>query len=371
MKKILFVVGSLQIGGAETVMVDIINNIYNEYDITVLLIEKRGELLEKLTSNIKLKYLTKGDNYCNNAVERIYNKIKRSLIYRVFGKNKWYIKKIYNKFLKEKYDTEIGFLVGLPTEIVRRSPNKDSQKLTWIHASVEKEDERTYNKYLFIYKYFDKVIGVSEACIKTFENTFPESKGKIELIHNFIDVSKINKLSKDKMDINYNKKKINILSVGRIVDEKGYDRIINIAKKYEKQIDFYIVGTGELKEKFQKEIDESKIKNVYFLGLKKNPYPYIKNADAFLLSSRSEAYPTVVLEAMILKKFIIATNVSGVEEILGKYEDKIIIPNKNDSIENGIDLWLKKKEKNTNSVDNYFNKINEENLEKVKELLNR
>lgn len=371
MKKILFVIGSLQIGGAETVMVDTINNIYKEYDITVLLIEKRGELLEKLTHNVKLKFLTKGDEYCNNFLDRIYNKIKRSLIYRKLGKNKRYIKRIYNKILKEKYDTEIGFLVGLPTEIVRRSPNTNSQKLTWIHASVEKNDENTYNKYQGVYKYFDKVIGVSEDCIKIFENTFPESIGKIELIHNYIDVSKINKLSKEKMDINYSNKKLNVISVGRVVEEKGYDRIINIAKEYEKEIDFYIVGTGPLKENFQKNLEELKITNIHFLDLKKNPYPYIKNADAFLLSSRSEAYPTVILEAMILKKFIVATKVSGVEEILGKYENKIIIPNQDDSIKNGIDIWLNKKNEKNKNKEDYFEKINNENLKKIKRLLDK
>ena len=66
MKKILFVIGSLQIGGAETVLVDVLNNIYKEFEITLLLIEKRGELIKELNSNIKLNWLTKGDEYCKN-----------------------------------------------------------------------------------------------------------------------------------------------------------------------------------------------------------------------------------------------------------------------------------------------------------------
>lgn len=371
MKKILFVIGSLQIGGAETVMVDILNNIYNEFDITVLLIEKRGELLDRLTDNVKVRYLTKGDMYCNNAIDKFYNKIKRSLIYRFFGKNKYYIKRIYKNILKEKYDTEIGFLVGLPTEIVRRSPNKESKKVTWIHADVTKDDREAYKKYYDVYKYFDKIIGVSEASIKTFKETFPGSTEKIELIYNFIDTKKIINKSEEKVKDVFSSDTINFLSIGRLVSEKGFDRIINISKKYEGKITFYIIGSGPLEEELKKEIEEKNIENIFLIGLRTNPYPYIKMSDVFLLSSRSEAYPTVVLEAMILQKDIIATTVAGTKEILENYDNKILVSNNDDSIEVGIDKWLKKKdkEKESHKVNNTFEKNNKENLEKIKRLL--
>lgn len=369
MKKILFAIGSLQIGGAETVMVDIINNINKEFDITVLLIEKRGELLDRLSKNVKLKYLTKGDKFCNNIVDKFFNKVKRSLIYRFLGKSEKYVKRIYKKILKEEYDVEIGFLVGLPTEIVRRSPNKNSKKITWIHADVKKEDEKAYKKYNNVYKYFNKIIGVSEACIKTFEKTFPESKGKIELLYNYIDTKKIINKAKEKISKVYKKDKINFVSVGRLADEKGYDRIVDIAKKYEEKINFHIIGAGPLEGELKQKLESNNIKNVMLLGLQKNPYPYIKNSDVFLLSSRSEAYPTVVIEAMILQKSIIATNVSGVEEILKNYNDKIIIPNSNNSIEEGIELWLKQKSNNKDKYDNTFEQTNKENLEKLKKIL--
>lgn len=369
MKKILFVIGSLQLGGAETVMVDIINNIYTDYDITVLLITKDGSLLNVLTDKVKIKYLTKSNDYCNNLFEKVYNKIKRSLIYRYLGKNSFYVKKIYKKKLKENYDIEIPFLVGLPSEIVRRSPNSNSKKITWIHADVAGINDISYNKYLNVYKYFDKIIGVSEASIKTFEETFKESKGKIELINNFIDTNKIIEKAQLIIDVNYCKDKLNVLSIGRLVEEKGFDRIIKLAKKYEKEIKFNIIGDGPLKETLKNKIIENKISNVELLGLKTNPYPYIKQADAFLLSSRSEAYPTVVLEAMLLEKCIIATKVSGVEEILENYDNKFLVANDDNAIEKGIDEWLKNKNKKTNSKNEAFERKNKENLEKIKKIL--
>ncbi len=370
MRKVLFVIGSLQIGGAETVLVDIINNIYKEFDITLLLVEKRGELLEKIPKDIKLKYLTKGDKYCLNIFDKFYNKIKRSIIYRFLGKNKCYVKRIYQKILRDTYDSEVGFLVGLPTEIVRRSPNNLSKKITWIHADVEASDHATYKKYYNIYKYFDNIVGVSEASIKTFEKTFPESVGKIQLIHNYIDINKIVKKSEENIDFEYEKGRFNLVSVGRLTIEKGYDRIVNIAKKYSDKINFYIIGSGSLEEELKNQISKNNIKNVKLLGLQKNPYPYIKKADAFLLSSRSEAYPTVILEAMILQKYIIATKVSGVEEILSDYDSKILVSNTDNSLNEGIDTWLNKKNTKMKQKNNKFEKINNENLLKTKAILN-
>ena len=154
MKKVLFIIGSLQIGGAETVMVDIVNNIYRDFDVTVLLVEKRGELLKTINPNIKIKYLTKSQEFCNNLISKIYNKIKLSLIYRFFSKKAWYIKRIYNKVLKETYDAEIAFLAGIPGDIVFQSPNKKSKKIAWIHSCVDKYNKKSYQKnFEFIQMY--------------------------------------------------------------------------------------------------------------------------------------------------------------------------------------------------------------------------
>lgn len=368
MRKILFAIGSLQIGGAETVLVDVINNIYNEFDITVLLIEKRGELIDNLNRNVKIKYLTLSDNECSNFFMKKYNKIKRSLIYRYLCKNKKYIKRIYHKVLKEDYDVEVAFLAGAPSNIIKNSPNTKSKKIGWIHTTVTKDDTNTYKNYLSLTEGYDKIVAVSQASLDIFKNTFPNTSEKLLLIHNFVDTNKIISKSEEKAEIAFLESKKNIVSVGRVSEEKGYDRILKIAKAFENKVNFYIIGKGDLKEKFEQQIIDNEIKNIIFLGIKKNPYPYIKKADAFLLSSRQEAYPTVVIEAMILNSTIIATKVTGVEEILKDYTNKILIDNNDNSLENGIEKWLEsnsKKQKRNNK----FKNNNLENLNKIRELL--
>jgi len=369
MKKILFVIGSLQTGGAETVLVDTINNLYNDFEITVLLIEKRGELIKSLNKSIKLKYLTLSDAECSNLFEKISNKIKLSLIYRVLSNNKMYIKQIYKKKLNEKYDTEVAFLAGVPSKIVKNSPNKKSKKIGWVHTTVKKDGSQTYKNYSNLKDGYDKIVAVSQESLDIFKKTFPETSDKLVLIHNFIDIDKIVFRARENVDIDFCKRKKNIISVGRVAEEKGYDRILNIAKKFENKINFYIIGDGNLKNEYNRQLKNNNIKNVTFLGLKNNPYPYIKKADAFLLSSRQEAYPTVVLEAMILNKSIIATKAAGVEEILKDYTDKILVENADNSIEAGIEKWLKG-DNNKNKKLGAFEKENIENIKKIKEILN-
>lgn len=368
MKKILFVIGSLQIGGAETVMVDIVNNIYKEFDITVLLVEKKGELLKTINPSIKLKYLTKSKEFCNNFISVIYNKIKLSLIYRFLSKKQWYINRIYKKLLKEDFNTEIAFLAGVPGDIVSKSPNHNSKKIAWIHSCVDKNNYKSYQKHLTFTQGFDEIVSVSKGSYEVFKRTFPNIEGNLILIHNFVDVNKIYNKSKEKLANNYSKDKINFLSLGRLSFEKGFDRIINIAKKYEDKINFYIGGIGPKKEELEQLIQNKQIKNVSLLGLLKNPYPYLRAADVFLLSSRSEAYPTVVIEAMILNKFIIATDVAGVEEILEGYTNKIIVKNTDKDIDIGINKYLSIK-KNRKANENNFRIKNEKNLQKVKDLI--
>lgn len=366
MKKILFSIGSLQLGGAETVLVDILNKISKEFDIDLLLIDNTGPLLEKLNSNINVKSLVDSKNNNN-----LFTKIYKSLIYRGLYKYPLYCKYIYNKVLNKDYDVEVGFLSGVPCEIIKRSPNLNSKKYMWIHCEVKKDDIDTYNEYKRIYNSFDKLIGVSEMSINTFIDTFPDSKDKVELIYNYVDIDKIINKSKEKVNDAYLTNKINFISVGRVVNEKAYDRIIDLANNF-KDIQFNIIGNGNEKENLEKKILNNNVTNVKFLGQKSNPYPYVLNSDVFLLSSRSEAYPTVIIEAMILNKFIIATDVPGVKEILSNYDSKIIVENSKEGIEKGIKEYLKNKDKYKKNVsgNNAFIKQNSSNLKKVVELLN-
>ena len=163
--------------------------------------------------------------------------------------------------------------------------------------------------------------------IKKFGEQFKE---KVKTQYNPIDEEEICRLSRENIKEEY-RAQIKLISIGRLVNQKGYDRLISIAeqlnKKY-KNFEIWILGEGEQKEELQKYIEEHKLQNCFkLLGFKNNPYPYIKKSDAFICSSRSEGFSTVATEALILNKPIFTTDCSGMRELFGNFQCGQIVLN--------------------------------------------
>ena len=150
MKKILFGITGLTIGGAERVLVDLVNKLNSYYDITIFTIYPKGELEKELSSNVKLESLY---NKQYKELSKIGQKIFAPLKVLLF-KNR-----IYKKYIKGNYDVEIAFLEGPITRLFSVK-NKTAKKIVWIHNDISKVfgtglkarikktlDEKIYNKY--------------------------------------------------------------------------------------------------------------------------------------------------------------------------------------------------------------------------------
>ena len=186
------------------------------------------------------------------------------------------------------------------------------------HKIVDRKlESKSYNK-------IDKIICVSNDSKKSVENLYPELKAKIEVIYNPIPKEEILKNGLKESNI-YSIEKVNLITVGRLNKQKGYDILLKTHNELLKEgLDYnlYILGEGEERKKLEQYIKDNNIeKNTFLLGFKENPYPYIKEADIFISSSRYEGYPLVICEAICLEKPIIATKCTGPNEILegGKY----------------------------------------------------
>ena len=143
--------------------------------------------------------------------------------------------------------------------------------------------------------------------------------------------------AQEKADIN--KKKTTIASVGRIVDAKGYDRLINVAEKLNANgldYDLWIIGDGSEREKLQEIVHQKNLKNVQFLGSQANPYKYMKQADLYVCSSRYEGYNLTVAEALILGVPVLSTNCTGPCEILDDGNYGVIVENGEEGLYTGI-----------------------------------
>lgn len=317
--KIVFGITKLGLGGAERVLLDMVNNLCNDYDITIFTIYSGGELEKEVSSKVKIISLYKSFN----KIIPIYLWIFR--------------KQIYNKYIRGKYGLEIAFLEGPITRLF--SVKSKNKKVAWVHNDItqvfgnnlKSKIKRKVDKT--IYKKYDLIVFVSNhneiAFKKLYGNNF-----NTKVIYNYIDKNRIiemagNENAFQKFDY------LKLLTVARLTKQKAIDRLAKIHKRLLEEGLFhkvYVIGDGEERENIQKLIHKLNIeKSFILLGSKSNPYPYIKNCDIFALLSKYEGYGMVLEEAKIFKKPIIITKTAAVEAVKD-YPQAVIAENNEEDI---------------------------------------
>lgn len=312
MKKVAFIMPNLEGGGAEKVLVDILNHIsYKKYKITLILFERKGVYLDKIPSDVEI--------IC------IKDKLKIVPIKILLKVMKYFPKQFYKFYIKEKYDVEIAFMEGESTQLIANSDNTNSKKIAWVHADLL---EFHWTKHLFkleeeskCYDKLDNIIFVCNGAKESFEKVFINNITNKQVINNPIISEEIIKNANEEI-IDFNE--FTIISVGRLIPVKGYDNLIRVhadlVKKYPHKL--LILGEGDERINLENLISQLGVENsVQLKGFTKNPHKYINSSDIFVSSSKSEGYPLVICEAIILEKPIVATNTIGAKEILnnGKY----------------------------------------------------
>lgn len=363
MKKILFGITSLTIGGAERVLVDIANKLQDEYDITIFTIYANGDFEKDLNKNIRLKSLY-GRQY------KDLNKIEKILIPL---KILFFKKYIYEKYIKDDYDAEVSFLEGPITRLFS-TKNKNTKKIAWIHndiscvfgrgikAKIKKVlDKRLYNK-------FQELVFVSKDNLEKFKEQYKTSTNT-RVIYNYIDAKRVIEKSEEKIDFESDKNSTNFVTVARLVEQKAIDRFIDVHYKLIQEgikNSVYVIGDGPLKEQLQEKIQKLNLnKTFHLIGKKQNPYPYIKQADYFCLFSNFEGYGMVLDEAKILNKKILITNTAA-REAVENYKGAMIFENTEDGVLNGLRNVLKDNTK----IELQTREFNNDNiLEEIKRLL--
>ncbi|WP_071145199.1 glycosyltransferase [Bacteroides ihuae] len=312
-KKILFVQQNLKGGGAEKVLVDILNNFdYRTYDITLILIENSGIYANQVNSNVRVLSLI-GENGM-----RLYGALKKKHLFSIID---IFLSKKLKKILDtESFDTIVSFMEGIGARCHSYIFNRAKRNITWVHIDLELKnwalsDFRSLEEQKLIYEKMDEVIFVSDGAKDAFNRLFHTSRNKI--IYNLIDVKQIINKAEDG---GVEHSKFTFCNVGRLAEQKRQDRIIEVARIFkEKSVpaEFWLVGTGALEEQYKESVRQSKLEDyVKFKGFQTNPYKFLNAADVFLLTSDSEGYPLVVCEALCLGKPIVSTDVTGPHEIL-------------------------------------------------------
>lgn len=339
MKKVLFVVHSLGIGGVEKILIETLNSVNkNKFDIKLAVNSFKENILEnELDNNIKIEYIQ--NQKIIEKIENLGNKNSYKKIIRFFYKK--YLKYITQKkydLLSYDRDIIVDFSNG---ENIKKIKFKDKiKKICWIQGNIYNvfDIKNKRKKVLKRLRKFDKIICVSKEIKEDLTKEFIELNGKVENIYNSMDRKKILFKSNEITDLTSREKELlkknYLLMVSRLDGKvKDFETLISAYEKYKKNNEegttlLYILGEGSYREKLIELIERKKLKNnILLLGKKLNPYPWIKNSKILIQSSKTEGLPTTLIEGLILKKLMIATDCkTGPREILDNGNLGVLVP---------------------------------------------
>lgn len=348
-KSILIVNNNLEIGGIQKALVNLLREIHNQYDITLLLFHKHGELLKDVPISVKIIEANPLLSLLGVSFEQskkmgyFYFLVRTglSLFSKILG-NRMPIAFLINTSRKTgTYDMAISYMQNSAYRILYGGCNefvlkkaRANQKISFVHCDFEKyEGNHTYNRNL--YKKFDRIGAVSKSCQESFLKIMPDLKEKTFCIHNCYDFEQIKNLS-EKDTIAYDESCFNILTVARLTMEKGIIRSLSIIKRLHEQdihVRWHIVGDGPLYGQICEYIKNTKLEDVIFLyGKQDNPYRFIKNADLLFVPSYHEAAPMVFNESACLGVPVFSTKTCSAMELVEKGGIGWVSENNEDSI---------------------------------------
>ena len=356
-KKILFVIDSLNSGGADKSLISILTLFdYSKYKVDLLMFQKKGLFLQLLPEEVNVLTVPEFLEQKNESYINLLRRCKiRDLFIRIVvsislrcrfitsryhnSQINWFWNRNGLKTSDVKYDIAIAYSQGMPTYYVSEKVRAD-KKISWLNTDYNKAK---YNKN-FDYKYyrsFNNIVTISEACRKAFEKNFNMFSNKIEIIEDIVSQNMIQKMANQKKNVFKEEfVGVRLLTIGRLEFPKGYELAIEAAYKLKKmkiKFKWYVLGEGTLEKNLrilvkQRELEEEFI----FLGVDVNPYPYIKECDIYVQTSKFEGKPIAISEAKILKKPIVVTNFPTVFSQIENGINGLIVNMDSDSICRGI-----------------------------------
>lgn len=389
-KKVLFVYPAMNIGGSTTSLLSILNRLdYNKYEVDLLLNIHAGELLDMIPEQVHL--LAPAYKYTNRRQEYFHRFISPRFLYhysiaKIIAKRSGveiqaaqyigYKDLDYYRDIEQLYDVAISFLEGRCCKFIANHI-KASKKITWIHINYA--DVRLNPKYdAPSLSKMDNIVFVSEECKNAFDECFPELVDKSLVVENILSQKYVQRRANENVDLLVDKGKLNLATVCRITfDSKALDRAVKVFAKVKqenrlKDICWYIIGDGSDMQTLKSMISEAGLDDyIKPIGMKKNPYPYLKNMDMFFLPSRWEGKPMVVTEAFMLGLPALVTEYSSAREQVRDGVDGIIVDNSEEGIYKGLKRIIENPELITELHNNVIKTdySNVEEFKKVEQLI--
>ena len=296
MKTILFILPDLNQGGAERVITTLCNELdRSKFCPKLVLFKKEGYYLNHLKSDVEIIELNISRiRYSIFKIIPLIKKLKPEIVFTGWGEISAFLSPLIPFFSKTKFIT--------------RETNVVSKHVT-------------RKEILFFYRFytnFHQVIAQSDDMKKDLIENFKINPSKIIKINNPVDFEMINELKDEIIEQDYNKSYKKIVSIGNLSQRKGFDLLLNVFQYLKSEpIKLTIFGDGRDKAELLQQKSDLQLENVSFFGKVNNPFPFVKQADLFILSSRYEGFPNVLLEAGACGTYSLANNCpGGINEII-------------------------------------------------------
>ena len=361
MKKLLFVIPTMRMGGAEKALVSLLKSLDpGQVEIDLFLFEQGGILQEQIPSWVRIlpeDLVTRAMTLefrlywkdllrqwkLGAASARLWMKMQPSIRKRLHLKAKanWCIAKRYIRHLEPEYDVAIGFLEGTADFYVIEKVTA-KKKIGWIHSDFT--GRRLLESERFLYKKYDYLATISEICRQAFISVLPEVGARISVIQNITCANDVRAASAAPMDEVWDRSIPHLLTVGRLEHQKGIDiaaKVSLILNARGLRHKWHVFGAGSMESQIETFIHENHLENTFSLdGQKKNPYPFMRRADIIVQPSRLEGKSMVLDEAKILGKAIVTTNYPSVADQIIDGETGVVTEMTPESVADGIERVL-------------------------------
>nr|WP_208414421.1 glycosyltransferase [Paenibacillus castaneae] len=353
---------NLQCGGAEKSLLSLLQTMdYSRYNVDLYLFKHEGIFFNKLPKAVNVLEMPYLYRYFDMSINRaVIDCIKKGRFKLAFSRLRagyiffteknparreqraWkYVSKSM-PVLQKEYDAAIGFLEKNPVYFGIEKVKAD-KKLGFIHNDYDKlQMDSVIDSHYF--EQLDHLITVSDICGEVLEQRFPQFKHKVKIIENIVSPSLIHTMSLEASDLFNVKNTFRILSIGRLNDQKGFDMAIDACKRLVESgyaVNWFIIGEGENRSCLEQQIEQNQLQtHFHLLGLKENPYPYLREADIYVQPSRFEGKSIAIDEAKILNKPIILTNFSTAKDQIIHNHNGLIVDMTAEAIFEGIERLI-------------------------------
>ena len=333
MLKILFLIHDLGQGGAEKVLVNLVNNMdRSKFDISVTVLFGGGVNEQFLAPDIHFHAVFPKEVPGNSKLMKLLTP-----------------KQLHRLCVKEHFDIEVSYLEGPSARVISGCQDKDTKLVSWIHVEQHTIDKlagsfRSEQEARACYNRFDQTICVSKYVHDDFCQLLDFQK-PCRVLYNTVESDKILAGASEAAPELVDDGKIRIIAVGTLKQSKGYMRLLNIIKRLRDEqypMHLYILGIGPLQAEMEEYIRRNELQDtVTLLGYQTNPYKYVSKCDLFVCASYAEGFSTAATEALIVGTPVCTVEVSGMKEMLGeKNEWGLVTENSEEGLYQGIKKLL-------------------------------